>query len=207
MKEKQVWKNGRRKGRGKNKGGDYERALCKKLSLWWTQDLQTPRDDVFWRAASSGGRARIRGRTGRDTANSHGDICAIDPIGMPLMDLLTIEVKRGYNRATPYDLLDKGGEAEQTWEEWIRKAEESAQQAGSFSWAIIAHRDKRKAVIATPSSIPFELGYFDNQHPGMVDMGLVVEVAGIEHKIVMCRLDDWLSVTTPRMIIDCLKRC
>ena len=40
------------------KGSEFEREMCKCLSLWWTD---SKRDDVFWRSAQSGGRAP-RGR-------------------------------------------------------------------------------------------------------------------------------------------------
>src|SRR3954464_11883516 len=86
------------------KGASFERDLCKRLSLWWTDG---ERDDVFWRTSQSGGRATSRTKKGKKTKNSYGDICAVDPIGQPLLDLITFEVKRGYNKDSFTDLLDK----------------------------------------------------------------------------------------------------
>src|SRR5262245_2386383 len=46
------------------KGSKFERDLCRQLSLWWSDGK---RDDVFWRASQSGGRAKFRGRRGLQT--------------------------------------------------------------------------------------------------------------------------------------------
>lgn len=136
---------------GKHKGGAFEREVCKLLSLWWTND---ERDDVFYRSASSGGRATARSRRGKNTANSHGDIMAVDPIGQPLIDLICFEIKRGYNRCTIHDLIDRPDHAaKQEWEKWIEQAEESCKGAGSYSWAIIHQRDRRDPIISMPQKL------------------------------------------------------
>ena len=133
------------------KGSAFEREICTKLSLWWTQDLPEPRTDIFWRTSGSGARAKVRGRKGKQTHGQHGDICAIDPIGQPLIDLLTIELKRGYSKHTITDLLDKPeGAAKQVYEKWIEQAEESHVHAGSKSWLLIVKRDRRKELIISP---------------------------------------------------------
>ena len=48
-------------GYGKQKGGEYERTVCKKLSLWVSNGT---RDDIFWRSAMSGGRATLQRKKG-----------------------------------------------------------------------------------------------------------------------------------------------
>jgi len=127
------------------KGGDFERTICKELSLWWTYGK---RDDVFWRSSQSGGRATTRHKQGKSTAGSCGDIAAIDPKGLPLLDLMTIEVKRGYNSETLANLLERNQKAaQQMWEAWIQQAHEAHERAGSFSWIIIAKRDRREDIV------------------------------------------------------------
>lgn len=125
------------------KGSQYEREICVQLSRWWTGG---ERSDIFWRTAGSGGRARVRGRKGEKTEGQHDDVCATDPIGQPLLKVMTIEIKRGYNKDTLHDLIDKPTDKEQRWETWIKKAEESRKQAGAFGWAIIHKRDRREPV-------------------------------------------------------------
>lgn len=128
-----------------SKGSAFERKICKQLSLWWTGGES---DSVFWRTSNSGGRATVRGRKGCATRNQHGDICAVDPVGQPLIDLVTFELKRGYNRCTVADILDKPDHAKpQVWEDWIDKASRTADAAGTGRWMIIAKRDAREIVV------------------------------------------------------------
>lgn len=75
------------------KGGNYEREIFKKLSLWWTNN---ERDDVFWRTNSSGARATQRKKGGKDTAYQAGDMTFTDPIGEPLVKIWNVECKTGY---------------------------------------------------------------------------------------------------------------
>jgi hypothetical protein len=131
------------------KGGDYEREFAKLLSAWWLGDGSG--DLLFWRTGGSGGLARVRGRKGLQTTNSHGDIGAIDPRGSMLTDLLVVELKRGYNVGSLMDVMEipkRGGQ--QLWEEWIQKAEESVDLSGCHSWVVICRRDQRPAIICFP---------------------------------------------------------
>ncbi len=133
---------------GKHKGNAFEREVCRKLSLWWTQDEKDgPRSDIFWRTSNSGGRATCRTKKGQQTKNSHGDICALDPIGQPLIDLITFEVKRGYSRDTIADILDKPAKSRTRYEEWIQQAFRSHKGAGSYSWALIIKRNRRDVIV------------------------------------------------------------
>lgn len=127
------------------KGGDYEREICKTLSLWWTEG---ERDDVFWRSSQSGGRATQRAKQGLRTHGSYGDIAAVDPIGEPLLKFVTLELKRGSSHSTPYDTFDTGPtKSIRPFELALNQAYDSHSQAGSMGWAIIARRDSRKSII------------------------------------------------------------
>lgn len=130
------------------KGSNYEREICKRLSLWWTGGR---RDDVFWRSAQSGGRATVRSRKGQQTVNSHGDAAAVDPDGAPLTDLFVIEIKRGYSFHTAHDLLDlPEGRKKCQYVAWFDKAEEDCKAAGAFGWWLITRRDRRRPLIWMP---------------------------------------------------------
>lgn len=160
------------------KGSSFERSICRQLSLWCSNGK---RDDIYWRTAGSGGMARRRGRDGRQTRNQHGDILAVDAIGAPLLDIFTVELKRGYQRLSLADMLDtpsrilenevriKKREEQQAakakrkqkkqkvskrkdgWREWIYKAEEAVDHSGTYTWALIHRRDKREAMICIPA--------------------------------------------------------
>ena len=73
------------------KGGDFERSICKCLSLWITNGK---RQDIFWRTSMSGGRAKIHSRVDPNFKSQFGDITAVDKEGYLLTSLFVIECKR-----------------------------------------------------------------------------------------------------------------
>ena len=130
---------------GKSKGSSYEREICVLLSRWWTGGS---RDDIFWRSSASGGRATVRGKTGRRTAHQGGDVACTDPDGAALTDLFAIEIKRGYSSCTIHDLLDRGPKsATPEFEKWVQQACRSAEMTGTYSWLLITRRDRRLPMI------------------------------------------------------------
>ena len=137
------------------KGASWERQISNVLSHWWTGD---PDAGVFWRTANSGGRATVRTRKGRKTPNHFGDLCATDPVAQPLLDLFVVEIKRGYNRATVHDLLDRSPKsAAPVHAEWINKVNEPAKAAGVRYWRLIHKRDRREPLILLPDHFVCEL--------------------------------------------------
>jgi hypothetical protein len=139
-----------KKGASKNKGGAFERLICKKLSLWWTKDK---RDDVFTRTASSGGRATQRSKKNKSTFGQYGDIQAADPIGQPLIDLCTIECKDGYATYSIADLMDKEPRHNPLYEQFIRQARKSNFESDSAYWLLIARRKGRQIMIFMPETL------------------------------------------------------
>ena len=132
-----------------NKGSPYERLICRQLSEWWSGGTDS---DLFWRTSNSGGRATVRGRKKLATRGHYGDVAATDAVGAPLLDFLTLELKRGYSGRTIQDLLDSGPKGKQVYREWFEQARNSHKLAGSFSWAVIVRRDKRVSLIFLPES-------------------------------------------------------
>lgn len=139
------------------KGNQYEREVCRKLSEWWSPG----RSDIFWRTKGSGGRATRRSRTGRGaTAFQHGDIYATDPSGLPLLDLVTIELKRGYSKTSIQDLVDRPpprGSEQQAYDAFLQQTIEAAEAAGSFAWLMIVRKNKRQALVFMPEVLVSEL--------------------------------------------------
>ena len=142
------------------KGFAYERYFCKKLSLWWSEN---ERDDIFWRTSNSGGRASRRSKQGLQTEGQFGDVTATSAIGIPLMRVVTIELKRGYAGTTIQDLIDKTSGKESQFSKWINQAQKSADDANSLYWLLVTRRNRRQAIIWFPWNRHFDTinnGYF-----------------------------------------------
>lgn len=133
------------------KGRDYEREICKLLSKWWTKG---ERDDVFWRSSQSGGRATFRTQKGLRTHGSYGDVAAVDPIGEPLLKLLTIELKRGSSYGHPGELLDYSADVtKHPWSVCLAQAIRSSQEANSIGWMMICRRDHRRSIAYVDATV------------------------------------------------------
>lgn len=131
------------------KGSAFEREIAKQLTAWWLGDPMA--DVVFWRSSQSGGRATARKKKGQKTNRAHcGDIAAIDPVGKPLTDFMTLELKRGYTKATIHDLIDNPAGGNPIYAQWVKQARAASKAAGTPYWAIIHRRTRREAVIVMP---------------------------------------------------------
>lgn len=79
-----------RQGGGKQKGAQFEREVCRRLSLWVSNNTT---EDCYWRSAMSGGRSTVAARKGKRLAAQAGDISCINKIGEWLTNLFFIECK------------------------------------------------------------------------------------------------------------------
>ncbi len=136
--------------KGHGKGSSFEREICKKLSLWWTKNK---RNDVFWRTAGSGAMATTRKKTNGVAFGQYGDVQATDPIGQPLINICTIELKRGYSKSTFADIIetstnpnDKPG----PYISFIQQVISDSIEAKSYAWLLIVKRNRREAMIFLP---------------------------------------------------------
>lgn len=179
-----------KKPRKRNPGPPFERKVAKQLSLWWTAGES---DAVFWRTAGSGGRATNRAKRGKATKNQSGDICAIDPVGQPFMDVFALEIKKGYAKFTPFDSFDAIAKSAPMFDAWIEQAKRSMVGNCSISWMIIFQRNGRTPVVATPRKIAGEL----NMKPCLPRMDLYRG----DDRIAMFHLDRWLEWVHPEQIM------
>ena len=140
------------------KGGDYERQVCKVLSLWYSRG---ERDDIFWRTSGSGARATIRKKSNLNTADSAGDVQAIHESGKAFTRLVNIEIKRGYtqkdlkkqshnNKISLTSLIDT--KLDQKGKpgiliQWIDKGLKECQLHNKKHLLIIYRRDRRRSCI------------------------------------------------------------
>lgn len=185
------------------KGAEYERHLCKELSLWWTEG---DRNDIFWRTSQSGGRATTRAKTGQRTFGQYGDIQAVDPLGLPLLQLVTVETKRGYSKESFSNVLDKLDRGVSQWEGFLKQAQEEASEAGTPFWLLIHRRDHRRAMVFMPSDL-FQLLRGDAPKLHKVrPMGFLYLK---DVHVVYLRLEDFCSLVTPQNIrrVVSIMRC
>lgn len=103
-----------RKGGGKAKGSNFEREICKKLTIWATGQ---EKPYVFWRSPSSGAVATIS-----QSSNISGDIIAVKEEGNFFTDVFSIECKDGYPDADFMKLFknNKNDIIQGFWEQCIR---------------------------------------------------------------------------------------
>lgn len=156
---------------------------------------------IFWRTSQSGGRATFRKKKGKSTTASHcGDITAVDPIGKPLTDLITFELKKGYRTTTPFAMIDKlTRHKAPEFEEFVVQARTAAHAAGTPHWAIIHARTSRREMIYLDQTL------FD----GLADLGVKFERPGVlfltwvgKEKVSFTGMpfDSFLSIVTPEHI-------
>ena len=178
------------------KGSQYERDVCRQLSLWWTQDEKNINDSVFWRTSQSGGRATQRAKAGKKTINSYGDIGFIDPIGEPLINACLLELKRGYTKdISVLDFLDSG-KATPILYKWWDKGEAERELAKRKYTVIIFRRDRHRSCVFFTTSLFYELqdwfGHFRWKN-------IVICIEGSE--FIVLKLEDFLDWCHPNFFI------
>jgi len=181
------------------KGSCFEREFCRILSLWWTEDQSS---DVFWRTSGSGARAKTRSKKGLSTFGQYGDVQATDPIGQPLIDNVTIELKRGYSAHTAYNTLDKlSGAAEQEWEKWLGQAKQDSDNAGTPWYWLVTKRDRRQAIIFIPLHLFSSLDYYFNLKT-TVEVLFSLKLNKSPEIVQAMRLDEFLGIISPNYFTE-----
>jgi hypothetical protein len=184
------------------KGGNWERVVAKRLSLWWTHG---ERDDVFWREKSSGGRATTRAKSGQSTANSYGDIVVIDPIGQPLIDLCVLELKSGYGDWSVQDVLETTGKKPQTFEKFAQQVCDAVKADGGEKYPVlIVKKDRRNPLIALNSDLFDEINALERVLL-IPYIDIVLKMRDKKETLTMVRFDDFLEWCQPETIITLAK--
>jgi hypothetical protein len=183
------------KGNQMAKGSSFERLVCKQLSMWWSAGT---RDDIFWRSSNSGGRATVRGKSGKSTFGHCGDIAATDPIGQSLLNKVTFELKRGYSKCSCADLLDQLPNRKPTgFEEFVIQAQDAAQRAKTPFWVLVQRRDGKKATVFLPYLLYSLIKMDMNCHCTGPRYQMRVAVRKQWEVVVAMRLDDFLAWCRP----------
>jgi hypothetical protein len=183
------------------KGSNFERQTCKELSRWWTNGK---RDDVFWRSQTSGGRATQRLKSGKTTYGSYGDIAAVDPIGAPLLEMFTIELKAGRSHGMVLELIE-GKRKKSPFLAAIRQARRACDDAGSFSWMLISHRDHMRTMVYLPKYALVHMeGLLINLDSPWAMYRLIIGTTFV--RVFSCPWDAFLKWVKPEMIKRMCKR-
>jgi hypothetical protein len=133
--------------KNKNKGNSYERDICDRLSIWFSDGS---RDDLFWKSSNSGGRATNRAKKGKTAQEHQGDVTWTHPKGRALIELVTIELKKGYPKAHIGQIVDRPTSInlqQQQFEEFIEQVVEAKTRAKTPFWWLIHKRDRREEMV------------------------------------------------------------
>lgn len=106
--------------KGGAKGAEFERYICKQLSLWISHNT---RDDLFWRSAASGGRATVAARSGKSMRAQLGDLTAVDGDGVPFTNVFVVEMKHQKNISLDSYILKNTGPITGWWQKVSAEAD------------------------------------------------------------------------------------
>jgi hypothetical protein len=146
-----------RPGGGKQKGAQFEREVCKRLSLWVSEGKD---EDLFWRSAMSGGRATVAGKSGKKLNRQAGDISAVSKEGCSLTDRFYIECKHVANLSLEGMLLNDNGLLASFWDECTNQAREYKKAP-----MLIARQNRWRSALVLAFSDDFQRL---TPHPGML---------------------------------------
>ena len=190
--------------KGKGKGSQFERDICFTLSKWWTDDK---RSDVFWRSSMSGGRATVRNKKGLTTHGNYGDIAIADPIGQPLIELATIELKTGYPGQSPFDMVDRVGKQNPKYKQFFEQCEREKREAQVPFWMLIARRKQKDIMIYIPFKLYTLLSNHTRSHidEAFPSVRLSISINSKKRKIFGCPLSEFFKLVKASHICDVLK--
>lgn len=166
-----------------NKGQNFERDVCRTLSLWWSAGEE---DDIFWRN-------RTR-RTGKayNAQIQEGDIIAVKSAGIPLTDVFCVECKSGYS--------SKKSVTKKTKEKRARVKE----KVKNIPWDLLGVLDGSTGVIANATIVKFweqarKAADLTNKIPLLIfkrDFHVPVVVVGSDFfKVCECFEQDIMKIT------------
>lgn len=180
----------------KAKGRNYERTLFKAMSLWFSNGK---RDDLFWGTSSSGARATIRMNKAVSTANSCGDMCALDSSVDSLMNITTWEFKKGYSKVGQQvrllELIDGRNKSKSILFQWIDKVKMEAKQHNKKHPIIVFRRDRKDSCIVFQNHTWIML-YMNNRKFTNHDGPISIIQSGKYHFVVI-RLRDFFDWCRP----------
>ena len=187
-----VKKSTRKKAKGKGKGQQFERDICRKLSLWVSGGKSK---NLFWRSSQSGGRATTLRKIGECLSVHAGDIAAIDPQGVPFINQFFIECKR--LKSMDLGLLfyrHLQGRLGPIWKKCCK-------QAGQYNKTpLLIFKENGK-----PEMICFPLRFTDIELDGLVEKRWVIPIPVLNYQnsdAVICALSDFLILKPKNLLME-----
>ena len=177
------------------KGSDFERSLCKKFSLWWTNN---ERDDVFWRTSQSGGRATERKKKGKTTAGSYGDMMSVSKVGKPFEDIFVMEFKKGYTKELSILSIVDGKRKSILLDWWIKNEKIVTESERKFG-LLVFRRDYRHTCIVMNLKSYNLLIHFCKEPD---DTNLIdIYFPKIGDRLIIIRLDSFFNWCSPETLL------
>lgn len=153
-----------RKGGGKHKGSAFEREVCEALSLWVTDGRKK---DVFWRSATSGGRATSAHKRGEHIRQA-GDICAVSPEGHEFCNQYFIECKHYKSLGILDFILNDRGRLARFWQVCKKEARKYDKiplliaKQNNIPTLVVTLHGTFSARADTTTCLEYEVFYFEN---------------------------------------------
>lgn len=124
-------------GAGKAKGASFERAVCRRLSLWLSEGKD---DSLLWRSAMSGGRATVQFNSGgKVNLAQSGDVSAVGQEAYAFCERTFIEIKHYRELSIGRGFVCQTGTLYNFWE---------------IAWREADRYDKRPLLVARQNLYP-----------------------------------------------------
>jgi hypothetical protein len=177
----------------KNKGTSFERAICRKLSLWWSNGED---DSIFWRSPGSGSWARGK----KPDTPGWGDVIAIKPEGKDLTDHAVIEIKRGYRIP---DSISDNVQGNGTIVKFLKSLERLCfDEAHRRCPILIYKKDRGHEMICLPVYVASaaEITYFVSLRSKIESPIIILSSPDLTLSYVIMKLDDFVSKIFPEAV-------
>jgi len=179
-------------GGGKQKGAQFERDICRSLSLWISGNKNP---NLLWRSAMSGGRSTLMRRAGNKNDEQAGDISAVGEEGHLLVKKFYLECKHYADLGIDNFMLSRPSKLGKFWEIALK----DARSVGKVP-LLIAKQNRYPEIVVSTTEVFKHLFVKGRLRFVKIQTGL----AGAE--IIVILLDDLISNftlnTTTNMIIN-----
>jgi len=177
---------------GKEKGGNYERVISKKLSLWLSN---REFDDMFWRTQGSGSRHTIRRRKNLTLEGQAGDIASTcRGISEDFIKVFCVEIKF-YKDINIWSTITK---SKTGLLDFWKQADRQGREVGKIPLLIVKQNHKPTLLI---SNEIFNILIIKNFE---LESELVVNLH--HQKIFIWKLEDILSINPEKFMSLIVKR-
>lgn len=205
-----------RPGRGREKGNNYERQMCKRVSLWVSDGVT---DELVWRTDASGSRATNRQRLGHDTRKyEFGDMKPTGEEARPLFEYLCWEL-RSRARFEMFTVFGSGKEDPKLslLSSWAKACAEA--DCSSRRPVLITHANGRPDIIWVERALFVETVITDRSIRDLkaIEFRIPEEMTvrydknktytfRYEQEVVGVNLAEWLFEMDPEVFIACVER-